>query len=268
MAVIVIVGGPGSPGMTTTALGLTLHWPRQALLSDCDRDPAQVIPAGYLRGLDLGGRGLASLARLHREARELGPDLLLQTVPLAQGPEVSRRFLPGFAQPGAVRLFDHIWPELADAFIGLEAVGIDVIVDAGRLGHEGLPSALLEAADLIGFVLQSDLKSLAASRLYLPLLAEQIHALPVDKPFGLILVGPNRPYSPREIADQFGVSCWSQLPWDPEGAAVWSHGDPEPKRFRTSPLVSAFRLAAQRLSARIERGRGLRQELVKEFFHD
>ena len=75
MSVIVLTGGPGSPGVTTTSLGLTLCWPGDVMLSDCDRDPAQAIPAGYLRGLDLGGRGLAVLARLHREARGIGPEL-------------------------------------------------------------------------------------------------------------------------------------------------------------------------------------------------
>ena len=82
MSVIVLTGGPGAPGITTTALGLTLQWPGDVMLSDCDRDPAQAIPAGYLRGLDLRGRGLATLARLHREARDFSPDLLGQTVPL------------------------------------------------------------------------------------------------------------------------------------------------------------------------------------------
>ena len=200
MSVIVLTGGPGSPGVTTTSLGLTLCWPGDVMLSDCDRDPAQAIPAGYLRGLDLGGRGLAVLARLHREARGIGPELIRQTIALTREETTNRRFLPGFAQPGAVRLFDHIWPELAEAFTDLGTQGIDVIVDAGRLGHDGLPTALLEVADAIGFVLQSNLKSLAASRLYLPLLVDQVHELPADRPLGLVLVGPGRPYSTHEIS--------------------------------------------------------------------
>ena len=61
--------------------------------------------------------------------------------------------------------------------MGLGSRGIDVIVDARRLDHNDLPVALLEIADAIGFVLQNNLKSLAASRLYLPLLAEQVSSL-------------------------------------------------------------------------------------------
>ena len=143
MSVIVLTGGPGAPGITTTSLGLTLCWPGDVMLSDCDRDPAQAVPAGYLRGLGLGGRGLAVLARLYRETRDSGPELLQQTIPLTRDEVTNRRFLPGFAQPGAVRLFDHIWPELAEAFAGLGVQGIDVIVDAGRLGHDGLHTPLL-----------------------------------------------------------------------------------------------------------------------------
>jgi hypothetical protein len=263
MSVIVLTGGPGAPGITTTALGLTLCWPSDVMLSDCDRDPAQAIPAGYLRGLDLGGRGLAVLARLHRETRDIGPELISQTIALTEGETPSRRFLPGFAQPGAVRLFDHIWPELAEAFAGLGSQGIDVIVDAGRLGHEGLPIALLEVADAIGFVLQSNLKSLAASRLYLPLLVEQVGSLPSDRPLGLMLVGPDRPYSAHEITAQFGVECWARIPWDPRPAEVLSHGLTPPRRFRNSSLLGSYRVVALHLTQQLERARALRHELIQ-----
>lgn len=262
MSVIVLTGGPGAPGITTTALGLTLQWPGDVMLSDCDRDPAQAIPAGYLRGLDLRGRGLATLARLHREARDFSPDLLGQTVPLTENDSSARRFLPGFAQPGAVRLFDHIWPELAEAFETLDTKGMDVIVDAGRLGREGLPVALLEVADAIGFVLQSNLKSLAASRLYLPLLVEQVNSLTADRPLGLLITGPDRPYSAREITAQFGVSCWAQIPWAPHPAGVLSHGLTPPRRFRSSPLLSSYRATALNLTQQLERDKGLRRKLL------
>ena len=40
MSVIVLTGGPGAPGITTTSLGLALCWPGDVMLSDCDRDPS------------------------------------------------------------------------------------------------------------------------------------------------------------------------------------------------------------------------------------
>ena len=160
-------------------------------------------------------------------------------------------------------MFDHIWPELAEAFTALGTQGIDVIVDAGRLGHDGLPTALLEVADAIGFVLQSNLKSLAASRLYLPLLVDQVHELPADRPLGLVLVGPGRPYSTHEITAQFGVDCWTRIPWDPRPAGVLSHGLTPPRGFNNSPLLGSYRVAALHLTQRLERARALRHELLQ-----
>lgn len=75
MAVIVLTSATGSPGVTTTALGLALTWPRHVLLADCDREPGQAVQAGYLRGMDHGGRGLMTLAHLHREGTLLAPEL-------------------------------------------------------------------------------------------------------------------------------------------------------------------------------------------------
>ena len=139
---------------------------------------------------------------------------------------------------------------------------MDVIVDAGRLGREGLPVALLEVADAIGFVLQSNLKSLAASRLYLPLLVEQVNSLTADRPLGLLITGPDRPYSAREITAQFGVSCWAQIPWAPQPAGVLSHGLTPPRRFRSSPLLSSYRATALDLTQQLERDKGLRRKLL------
>ena len=135
MAVIVCTGAPGAPGVTTSALGLALTWSRDILLADCDREPSQSIQAGYLRGLDHGGRGLAALARLHRENRPIAPELWRHSIPLDESGEVGRRFLPGFSVPAAVRLFDVVWPELSDAFASLDAQGVDVLVDAGTVGR-------------------------------------------------------------------------------------------------------------------------------------
>ena len=40
----------GAPGATTTALGLAMTWPGEALLIDADPSGAQPVPAGFFRG--------------------------------------------------------------------------------------------------------------------------------------------------------------------------------------------------------------------------
>ena len=50
MSLIVLTSASGSPGVTTTALGLALGWPRPAVLVEADPTGGSAIAAGYLRG--------------------------------------------------------------------------------------------------------------------------------------------------------------------------------------------------------------------------
>ena len=262
MATIICVGGPGSPGVTTTALGMALTWSRDVLLADCDRDPSQAVQAGYLRGMDHGGRGLAALARLHRENRALAPHLWRHTVPLVQYDDFQHRFLPGFSQPATVRLFDSVWQDLADAFRELDEKSVDVIVDAGRVGRDGLPMPLLAQADAVCFLTRTSLRALAAARLYLPVVAEQLDRLPVPKSLGIILVDPNQPYGSSEIAAQFGIPCWAELERNDKLAAVLSEGAAEPRRFAESSLMNQLRAMGLRLRERITNAAELERALT------
>ena len=132
MSVVVCCSAGAAPGTTTTALGLALAWPQPVLLADCDREPTQAILAGYLGGVCAHGQGLSALAQTHRE-RDAQFDVLARALPLDGTGR--RSFLPGFTHPGAVPLFQPVWPDLAHAFAAAE---VDVIVDAGRIGPGGL----------------------------------------------------------------------------------------------------------------------------------
>lgn len=251
MAVILLASASGSPGVTTTSLGLALTWSRDVLLADCDRDPSQAVLAGYLRGMDHGGRGLAALARLHRESRDLAPELWRHTIPLMEGGDEQRRFLPGFSHPATVRLFDSVWADLADAFGALEDQGIDVIIDGGRIGRDGLPLSLLASAGAVCILSRTSLRALAATRLHLPTVTAQLDHLPVTTALGLVLVDPDHPYSGSEIAAQFGIPCWAELEHNTKLAAVLADGAPEPKKFAESSLMRQLRAAGLRLRERI-----------------
>lgn len=148
-------------------------------------------------------------------------------------------------------LFDYVWPDLADAFAALDEKAVDVLVDAGRVGRDGLPLPLLAQADAVCFVTRTSLRALAAARLHLPLVVEQLDRLPLTRALGLILVEPNRPYSGSEIAAQFGVPGWAEVARNDRLAAVLSDGAVQPKRFNDSPLMSQFRATGLRLRDRI-----------------
>ncbi|WP_342106396.1 hypothetical protein [Luteococcus sp. H154] len=252
MAVITLASVAGAPGVSTSALGLALAWPRDVLLADCDRDPAQTIPAGYLRGTDLGGRGLGQLAAVHREHRRLAEEIWLQTVRL-DGGERDRRFLPGFTHPGAVGLFGPIWQELADSFVALGASGTDVLVDAGRVGRDGLPGPLLMTSDVLLVTVRSSLRALAALRLHLPAVQAQLEALAAHAELALLVVGPGKPYSGAEIEKQFGLPARYSIAWEPKQARVFSDGAKPSRGLAGGSLVRSYRACSSRLAESVQR---------------
>lgn len=251
MAVVVCASATGAPGVTTTALGLALAWPRDVLLADCDRDPAQVVQAGYLRGANLAGRGLLALSRAHREGRPLAQEVWMQAVPLSASDEPARRFLPGFTHPGSAALFQPVWSELGQAFVELADSGADVIVDGGRVGRDGLPAGLLSAADVVLLIVRSSLRSLVALRLHLPGVINQLATASDRASVGLAIVGEGRPYSAAEIGQQFGCPAWFSVAFDPQAAAVLSDGEPTPRRFGEAPLLRSLKVAASAVSERL-----------------
>ncbi len=261
MGILVLTGATGSPGVTTTALALALTWPRDVVLADCNRAPDQYLFAGFLRGTSGQQRGLGEVAKRHRQQQFAPGDLLECCVPLTAAGEVQRSFLPGFGSPGAVQLFELVWPTLADSFVALSEAGVDVIIDAGRLHHDGLPQALLACADAVAVVTRSALTWLASLRLYLPALRDQLEHCATSANLGLLIVTPDRPYSRQEIANQFGLPVWGQLPRDEKSALALAGDADLPGRSR---LLTNSSFVAAELRRGWQQAQELNRQLVAE----
>ena len=204
MAILLLTSASGAPGVTTLGVGLALSWPRSVLLADCDPGAHQAVLAGYLAGTSAEGKGLLRVAEAHRDRRPLTEVVIDQSMPLAEDDTTSRLFLPGFARPSSAGLFAGAWPELAEAFVTLDDHGFDVIVDAGRLSHSGLPTALVERADLTALVLRSDLRSIVSARVHLLALREHPRLQASARSLGLILVGGVSRTAPARSASPSG----------------------------------------------------------------
>jgi hypothetical protein len=248
MSLVVVTSAVRSPGTTTCALGFALCWPGPVLLADLDRQPGQGVLAGFLQGRDPAGGGLLAVLAAHRERRPLGPAIGAAALDLV--PSEPRGFLPGFAHPGMVDLFATAWPALAASLAAREE---DVVVDAGRIGTAGLPTALTEVADAIVVVSRTGLVDLVGLRLYLPLVTEAAGAERVS----LLLVGPGRPYQATEIGAQFRLALEEPVPWAPAEAAVWSEGEPPGRRFARSGYLRAVRRCSEALAERLHHSRAL-----------
>ncbi|RXW32695.1 hypothetical protein [Propioniciclava flava] len=213
MSSIVLTSASGAPGVTTSALGLTLAWPRASVLVDADRAATPTVMAGYLHG-QAAGAGLEAILQAHRERSALPEALkaIVRPLPPLPGDEAPRALLTGFTHLGAIDLFDPVWPPLLDAFeMNVEA---DIIIDAGRTGHRGLPDPLVREADLVVLVCRTSLIALSGLRPHLAALA----AIAKVGATGLVLVGPRRPYAADEVAEQFGVPVLAEIAWDPVAA--------------------------------------------------
>jgi hypothetical protein len=219
-------------------------------LADANRDPDQAILAGFLGGADPGGLGLPALALAHREGRSLDTEILHASLPLPTDPAIRRAFLPGFAHPAGSELFTPVWPALLESFHASSRAGMDVIVDAGRIGRAGLPGVLVQRSDALLVCCRTSLRALACLRLYLPRLIDAAHEARTR--VGLLLVGDGRPYTAGEITAQFHTPVVATVVHDPVAAGVLSDGAPPPRRFAESAYRRSIVAAASRISADLD----------------
>ena len=91
MAIIALTAGSGSPGVSTTTVGLALCWPRPVVLVEADPTGGSGILAGYFQGQVAHDGGLIELAMAQRE------DLVAAELPhqLLDLPGSQARLLPG-----------------------------------------------------------------------------------------------------------------------------------------------------------------------------
>jgi hypothetical protein len=257
MAVVILTSTSGSPGVTTLGVGLALTWPRSVILADCDPGAHQAVLAGFLAGRSAGGKGLLRVAEAHRDRRPLREVVLDQCEILAEDPGHRRLYLPGFTRPGSASHFGGVWGDLAEAFDRFSDTGYDVIVDAGRLGGQGLPAPLVERAPLTCLVLRSSLRAVLSARVHLPTVRDHARLAEPAGPLGLILVGESAPYSSAEVGKALGVPVLGAIAHDPQAAAHLSDGRPRPRRFDTSPLIKSLHSLATTLAGHVDRSADL-----------
>jgi hypothetical protein len=239
VALIVLLSAQGSPGVTTSALGLALTWPRPVLLVDADPTGASAVPAGYFHGeLDLD-TGLVDLAVSHRYG------VLAEDLPRAamRIPGTSVEFLPGARSHAQARTLIPLWEPLTDLLASLEPTGQDVIVDAGRAGLTGSPEPLITGSDLTLLTVRSTLPALVGAKSWADTLRVQFDDQGAAGNLGLLLIGPGQPYTAREVAQVLQIPVVAVLAWDPVTAEVYSRGVPPSRRFTSSALVRSLNAA-------------------------
>ncbi|MFD8702687.1 hypothetical protein ACFV1W_08725 [Kitasatospora sp. NPDC059648] len=258
MAVIAVVGGPGAPGATTTALALLLAWPlppgRRILLVEADPDGGAVL-AGALEGRVEAVYGLRNLAVADRRGL-LAQTIWEQLIDLSPEGNAERLLLPGLTDPAQAPGLAYTWEPLAELLHGIEQQGYDVIVDLGRSGATGASGVLARRADVVAVTVRSTLRGLSAARPRLAALGEDLAAAGTGTDaLGLLLVAEG-PYSGAEVSREFGLPLLGVLPHATRTAKVLSDGgDTTDRRFVRSELMRTARSAADEVQLLVRRRR-------------
>ena len=246
MAVIALASASGSPGVTTTALGLALLWPRPVLLVEADPTGGSGLLAGYFGGTREYETGLIELALTASSVH----DGLAEVSQRIEGTSVS--FVAGTRSHTQASALRDLWQPLSEELADLKTTGQDVIVDAGRLGLVGTPEPLLTNADLTLLVTRTTLPALSAVRSW----ADSIQRGTFDwQQSGVVIIGEKRPYTGGEVSGVLGLPVVASLPDDSAAAAVFSRGAQHPKRFETGPLVRGLRAGIASIHSAVSRRR-------------
>ncbi len=225
MPVYSLLSASGSPGVTTTALGLTLSWPgSRAVLVDADPTGGSPVAAGFLRGQYVLPEALIELA-LSQQDGTLSVATVGQHLVTLAGSQA--RFLPGIRSHEQARGLLGLWEPLGEALNEIGRSGTEVVVDAGRAGLFGHAQPLVDRADLTLLVVRNSLVALSAARSWADTLRERFAQTGGVRSLGVLLVG-DQGYSARQVAQVLNMPVVAQLAWDPAAAAVLSEGaDPK-----------------------------------------
>lgn len=248
MSLTVLCSASGAPGATTATLALLWTWPhavpgRRALLLDADPAGSSLLPHFLAAGIPAGG-GVLGLAA---ERGTSADAVLRHAVSLDAGEE--RLVLTGLAEPAQARPLASTWTGLVEVARDVATGGLDVLVDAGRIGHRWEPSPLIEAADVVVVVTRSTLAAVTAARSALRTLRERRG--PGTKNTALVVGRPD-PYTATEVATALEVDPLSPLPLDPSAADALASGGSAGWRFARSPLLRAAGDVAAALAAQVQ----------------
>jgi hypothetical protein len=232
MALIVVAGDKGSPGVTTSALALAASWPRRALVAECDPHGGDLVYrlAGP-HGAPLDpNTGLLSVAIAARRGFEPGA-LATHLQRLPGGLEV----LLGLGSAEQAAALAGQWGNLAQVFdqYAGQPAGADVIADCGRVGPDSPTLELMPQAALVLLIARADAEQVAHVRDRVNGLSQKLHTTqssPVSAsrpPIGVVLIA--EPRQAKRAAAQVGellaataggAEVLGVIAADPDGAAA------------------------------------------------
>jgi hypothetical protein len=232
-----LVSPGGSPGVTTAGLALSLGWPGQVILAECDPSGGDVL-AGLFAGHMPARGGLLTLAVEAGQNPDAAAALWPQLIELDD--ERGRLLLAGISDPRQSTALAPVWPMLAAT---LAAQPADVIADCGRLDVGGGVEPVLAAASLVVLVLRPTLRQVSKARARIEMLTQLLGG---PGRMTLLLIGEGT-YPAREVSRALGIAVAGSLPYDAKAASVLSDGAGSRRGLQARPLIRAAGAAGRAL---------------------
>lgn len=240
--IVSICSGKGSPGASATALAMTLCWPVPVLLVEADPAGASMV-AGYAAGVDVGDRGLTGV-RVAARRSSMAEAIWANVVTVGE----NRWLLPGVDTVRQAAAVDY-------AAVGstIARLGVDVIVDAGRIPSPVPHHGLWAAADVVLVAMRSTLPAVRAAQAAAAAVRESIG--PADSTaaaaplLSSVIIGAGRPYSDRDIRAAMAdiAPVVGTFAWDMAAAGALVDALPTPRRIESTPLMRSATTFTQSL---------------------
>ena len=242
MTVLAFASAKGSPGVTTTVLGLAACWPadREALVVDADCAGGDLV-VRFTGGED-GLQSSPSTVQLAAAARSgMTSDALFETLQSLPGPgEVRALVGPSASSAASTALESLLRCGLVDLLAGLRR--FDTLVDVGRLDPWSPAMGLVRELGSVVVVVSATFASVVHAR----------DLIAVLRPMGVrcvLLVHGAGPYAPAEIADALGgLPVVGVVPHDERGARALAGEATNPKTLARSRLLRACAETAEVLT--------------------
>jgi hypothetical protein len=251
MTVIAFTSFAGSPGVSTAALAFAVHWPRPVVFFEAETANVTSAMAGFFRSnLPPTVAGLDKVAVAYAHDILTWEDLLdpqtklsigvhdlpaIDAMPTPALPPGHRLWVvPGFFRLTIVDGVKGLWARLPGLFRSLSDAGIDVIVDLGRTAVNDIRLPILDEADLVLVCAAATMVDLnrVYRRIELPDLADRLDGIGRAEKYRLLLTDSPAESIPSSDFATHVMPVLASLPFDPDGAATFSLGKPDPRPGR------------------------------------
>lgn len=268
MAVYALTSLVGAPGVSTLATAWAAHSPRPTLIVEADITGGSTLMTGIWKGAQPHAGGITALASASHDTYV--ETIWEQALRLPQRED--RWLLPGIGRGTHSNAVRTVWSPLAAALHQISRQGgVDVIIDAGRLGLAHGPWPLIDEADAVLLLSDATLRSLTTLSIALPSLRADLDLTGSHRRLGVVprVAGPTiargiaglrgrqhhepdaRPYRAGEIsASTDPTPLIGSLPYDPRGAGIYLDGAGAPTQPRSGGHYAA---AVRHLIAATER---------------